>query len=117
MSVPTQEGAGAASLDLSDEALLPEEISPYDPALENRPLLYVQILDAQLQPRAGIAYEVRGQGLTEPRHGTTDENGELLIDDCATGVYELVVDGNVKTVPALLQHDLEEDADAYRVVA
>ncbi len=89
MSVVRQEDVDEGGLDFSADAMLPEEVSPYHPALENRPLLYVQILDEALEPRAGLAYEVDGAGLSETRSGTTDENGELCIDDCAAGIYEL----------------------------
>lgn len=115
MSV-AQDDSDDGPLDFSAEALLPEEISPFHPALENRPVLYVQILDASLQPRAGVAYELRGVGLSQTRSGTTDENGELYIDDCDAGLYELSTDGERHVIPTLSQLDLEDDGAAYRVV-
>ena len=111
-----QDDAADGELDFSADAPLPEEVSPYHPALENRPLLYVQILDASLEPRAGLGYEVLGEGLSEPKSGTTDENGELIIDDCAAGLYELRADGNSCVVHTLSQLDLDQDSAAYRVV-
>jgi hypothetical protein len=116
MSGPTSIEPGESSLDLSAEALLPEEVSPYHPSLENRPVLYVQVLDGGLTPRAGLPYELVGANLAEPRRGTTDENGELYVDDCDAGLYELVVDGKRQAVPTLSQVDLEEDGAAYRLV-
>jgi hypothetical protein len=106
----------ASSLDLSAEALLPEEISPYHPSLENRPVLYVQLLDEKLHPLAGLSYELVGANSAEPRRGTTDENGELYIDDCDAGLYELVAAGKRQAVPTLSQVDLDEDGAAYRLV-
>ena len=103
-------------LDFSADAPLPEEVSPYDPSIENRPLLYVQILDDKLQPRRGLSYEVSGQGMNEARSGTTDENGELLLDDCAAGLYELRAAEKSCVVHTLSQLDLDQDGTAYRVV-
>lgn len=104
------------SLDLSREAPLPEEASPFHPSLENRPFLYVQILDGALMPRGGLTYEARGAGLAAPRRGTTEEDGELLIEDCDAGVYELCADGVSAVVHTLSQSDLDQDGAAYRVV-
>lgn len=119
MSV-AQDDSEDGPLDLSAEALLPEEVSPFHPSLENRPVLYVQILDVSLSPRAGIAYELRGVGLDQGpdqvRSGTTDENGELYIDDCDAGLYELSTSGERHVIPTLSQLDLEDDGAAYRVV-
>ena len=110
------DGADDGAFDLAADAPLPEEASPFHPAIENRPLLYVQILDDRMSPRAGLAFEVHGTEFAAPRRGVTDENGELLIDDCGAGVYEITADDKRFCAHTLSQLDLDQDGAAYRVV-
>jgi hypothetical protein len=103
-------------LDLSSEAQLQEELSPYDPSVDDRPVLYVQILTTDLEPRPGLNVTVTGDGLPEPRSVVTDSAGEFLLEDCGPGVYRLEADSQSFLVHTLMQRDLDDDDAAYRVV-
>ena len=105
-----------AALDLSADAKQPEEASPYDPSSEERPMVYVRIVDADFQPRPGLAFELSGDGLAEPYHGVTDGCGELQVEDCGAGVFTLSADGKSLAVHTLSVRDLEQSPEAYRVV-
>lgn len=101
---------------LTEDRELEEETSPFDPTSEDQPLLYVQLLADDFTPLAGIAVEVSGDGIPEPRTVETDEEGALFLDDCGPGIYSLSCDGKRATIHTLTQHDLETDNAAYRVI-
>jgi hypothetical protein len=105
-----------ADLDFSPEAPLPEEESPYDAAGEDRPLLFVQIVDRSFSPQSGVAFQITGDGLPDVRQGQTNESGELLIEDCGPGVYTLTVDDRSCFIHTLSRRDLELEERAYRVM-
>ena len=105
-----------AALDLSADAQQPEEASPYDPTSEERPMVYVRIVDADFQPRAGLEYEVSGDALAETHRGVTDESGELQLEDCGAGVFTVTAGGKSIQVHTLTVRDLDASPEAYRVV-
>lgn len=105
-----------AGLDLSADAPQPEEASPYDPSSEEHPMVYVRILDADFQPRPGVAFELSGEGLAESYCGVTDDCGELQLEDCGAGVFTLAVEDKSVAVHTLSVRDLEQSLEAYRVV-
>ena len=92
----------------------PEEESPYQSAEQEASVLFVRILDQALRPRAGLSWEVRGEGLTQ--NGLTDEAGELMVDDCAPGSYSLSADGQSVIVHSLLTSDFVGDDRPYEIL-
>lgn len=104
------------ALHLSDEALLDEERSPFDAAVDDQPVLFVQLLDRNLVPLSTVEVVVSGVGIPAPRSLRTEADGTLLIEDCGPGVYEFYYDGSKAHAHTLTQHDLDEDDSAYRVM-
>lgn len=106
----------ADDLNLAAEVELEEELSPFDPDSDDQPVLFVQVLDRNFVPQAGVQVLVSGSGMPDVRSLTTDNDGTFLIEDCGPGVYELSCAGAQARVHTLTQHDLELDDAAYRVV-
>ncbi|MBL9003302.1 MAG: hypothetical protein JNJ46_03595 [Myxococcales bacterium] len=95
---------------------LDEERSPMDVSLEDQVMIFVQLVDRDLQPLPGVTVEIRGDGMPEPRSVTSDERGELLIEDCGPGAYVLWAAGKQVPIHTLSQADLDADSAAYRVL-
>ncbi len=95
---------------------LDEEQSPLDVSQEEQVMIFLQLVDRQLTPLAGVTVQIQGAGLPEPRTVTSDDQGEVLIEDCGPGVYVLRFEGKQIPVHALSHADLETDATAYRVL-
>ena len=95
---------------------LDEEQSPLDVSQEEQVMIFLQLVDRQLKPRAGVTVQIQGAGLPEPRTVTSDDQGEVLIEDCGPGAYVLRFEGKQVPVYALSHADLETDATAYRVL-
>lgn len=92
----------------------PEEESPYQSADQEVSVLYVRILDQALRPRAGLSWEVRGEGLAQ--NGCTDDAGELMVDDCTPGSYSLSADGQSVTVHSLVTSDFAGNDRPYEIL-
>ena len=104
------------ALHLSEEALLDEERSPFDAAVDDQPVLFVQLLDRHLVPLSTVEVVVSGVGIPAPRSLRTEADGTLLIEDCGPGVYEFCYDELRARAHTLTQYDLDEDNSAYRVM-
>lgn len=111
-----EESLATDELNLAEEVELEEELSPFDPDSDDQPVLFVQVLDRNFVPLAGVQVLVSGSGMPEVRSLITDADGTFLIEDCGPGVYELSCVGAQARVHTLTQHDLELDDAAYRVV-
>lgn len=120
-SIPSAHGAAAqsdseAALHLSEEAVLEEEISPFDADVDDQPVLFVQLLDRDLVPLAKVEVVVSGEGIPTTRSLRTEADGTLLVEDCGPGVYDLCCAGMTARVHTLTQHDLDTDGSAYRAM-
>lgn len=106
-------GGPPGSPDLNWIARLPEEESPSFAA--DVPVLFLRIVDATLQPAAGLRVELRGAGRYR---ATTDHDGVLWLDCCEPGTYELWAGSRAVTVtvPALYLSDLARDKRPYLVI-
>lgn len=111
-----EESLATDELNLAEEVELEEELSPFDPDSDDQPVLFVQVLERNFVPLAGVQVLVSGSGMPEVRSLITDADGTFLIEDCGPGVYELSCVGAQARVHTLTQHDLELDDAAYRVV-
>jgi len=111
-----EESHAADELNLAEEVELEEELSPFDPDSDDQPVLFVQVLDRNFVPLAGVQVLVSGSGMPDVRSLITDADGTFLIEDCGPGAYELSCAGAQARVHTLTQHDLEQDDAAYRVV-
>ena len=111
-----EESHAADELNLAEEVELEEELSPFDPDSDDQPVLFVQVLDRNFVPLAGVQVLVSGSGMPDVRSLITDADGTFLIEDCGPGAYELSCAGAQARVHTLTQHDLELDNAAYRVV-
>lgn len=100
--------------DDEDRAPTPEEFGPEDLAAGNLCRIWLRLLDGAGQGRGGTAFALSGQGASY--EGRTDEDGDIEIDGCAPGVYELRVGGGAYRVHTLLEDDLAEDPEPYRLV-
>lgn len=100
--------------DDEDRAMTPEESGPEELAAGDLCRLWLRVLDEAGQGRAGEPFALSGQGATY--EGRTDEDGDIEIDGCAPGVYELRARGGAYRVHTLLDDDLVEDPDPYRLV-
>ena len=120
-SIPSAHGASAQSehemaLQLSEEAVLDEESSPFDADADDQPVLFVQLLDRDLVPLAKVEVTVFGEGIPTTRSLRTEADGTLLVEDCGPGVYDLCYAGMTARVHTLTQHDLDTDGSAYRTM-
>ncbi len=101
--------------ELSPELPEDEEYSPSDPASLDVPILYVRLLDEQLQPRRHLSVEVQGRAGRQTLR--SDGDGVLFCDGCDPGAYTLsaqLKDGlHVVRVHSLSLIDLEEDRSPY----
>ena len=95
---------------------LDEERSPLDLSQEEQVMIFLQLVDRQLRPLPGVTIQIHGPGLPEPRTVTSDDRGEVLIEDCGPGDYVLSTAGRQLPVHTLSHADLEDDATAYRVL-
>ena len=93
-SIPSAHGAAAHSehevaLQLSEEAVLDEESSPFDADADDQPVLFVQLLDRDLVPLSKVEVVVSGAGIPTTRSLRTEADGTLLVEDCGPGVYDI----------------------------
>lgn len=72
-------------------------------------MLYVAIVDDQLQPRAGLRIDIEGGGLR--LSAVTDAQGILFLDGCPAGGYILSAEGLKVAVHTLTQSDTEHSVD------
>lgn len=104
-------GSQPGSAELDWIARLPEEESPSGTA--DVPVLFLRIVDAELQPLPGLRVELRGAGRYR---ATTDHDGVLWLDCCEPGTYELRAGARTVTVEALYLSDLARDQRPYLVI-
>lgn len=74
-------------------------------------LLYVRLVDEQMQPLAGLAVELDGAGLKQS--ALTDDQGELFLDGCPAGTYTLSSRGIKRSVHTLTHEDLARSPTPY----
>lgn len=120
-SIPGAHGAAAHSehevaLQLSEEAVLDEESSPFDADADDQPVLFVQLLDRDLVPLSKVEVVVSGAGIPTTRSLRTEADGTLLVEDCGPGVYDICCAEMTARAHTLTQHDLDTDGSAYRVM-
>lgn len=113
---PPASPADRASLSLPPPELPEdEEYSPQDPASLDVPVLFVRLLDENLQPRRFLSVEV--ESATSRQSLCTDSEGVLFCDGCDPGVYTLSCqrkDGRHGVqVHTITLTDLEEDHSPY----
>lgn len=74
-------------------------------------MLYVAIMDGQLQPRAGLRVDIEGASLR--MSAIADERGVLFLDSCPPGGYTLSAAGLAAAVHTLTPADVERSKEPY----
>lgn len=114
-AVPEDRAYGIRILDPDhDPAPAPEEAQPFQPDQEDGVRLYVRLQRPDAAPHAGIDFQLDGMGLSLA--GRTGPDGDLEVDGCAAGAYDLKVLGQLFRVHTLCDSDLASDPDPYRLV-
>jgi protocatechuate 3,4-dioxygenase beta subunit len=94
-----------------DEPEIPLDLDQTELEEESAAMLYVAIVDAQLQLRAGLHVDIEGTGLRGS--ALTDDSGVLFVDGCQPGSYTIFMGTRAATVHTLTQRDLERCPDPY----